>query len=98
MIGFEGIVFPTALLSILDPEVTSHLTFDGRFLGAIAGDSRTVILLLIAFSVVLGMKNIGQQIEARDSVKWIYPLAGGVMFSLSTMSFNETSEFLYFNF
>jgi len=93
---FGNLVLPAALHSKLADLEEYGIEF-GSYLGGIGAGKTALVLLFIAFVVTLFAKNSTEQIfkSKVGKVKMVY---ASLLFSVSVLSLNRVSEFIYFNF
>jgi len=96
MLGMNGVVLPGSLQGALHFLRAEHVNF-GEWLFAIRGGFDTVAWLMAAFIVILMFKNSNEKTAVFElNVK--SALFAAFLFSVSVLSLNKVSEFLYFNF
>ena len=96
MFSLDNIVLPTFLESKLFFLQQYNIEF-GNFLTSIGGKRETLLWIIFAFITVLWFKN---SIERLENFKLNYRTAflSATAFTMSVISLNKVSEFLYFNF
>ncbi len=96
MVGVSGIELPGFLEYKLAFLKTYGVGF-GKFVSNIGGSMYVPLWLIFGFFIILFFKNsINNSITFKPSLK--YSLIFTIFFTLSLLSLNRASEFLYFNF
>ncbi len=96
MFGLTGIALPNVLATKLVFLETYGVEF-GMFMSHIKGTNITLVYLVLAFMVVLLLKNSAYYLENFKATK-SYALISALLFAWGFFSLNKVSEFLYFNF
>ncbi|HIP44420.1 MAG TPA: MBOAT family protein [Sulfurospirillum arcachonense] len=96
MFGFSGVALPNVLASKL-AFLQAHGVEFGMFMSHVKGTNITLVHLVLAFVVVLGVKNSAYYLENFKPTKR-YAVLSALLFTWGFFSLNKVSEFLYFNF
>lgn len=96
MVNFNNIVLPTSLENKLSIFNNYNLNF-GTWLGEVKGDIYTLLWILGALIILLLFQNSIEKLK-KFKLSFSTLLLSIVAFSISLLSLNKVSEFLYFNF
>ena len=96
MFGFCGVALPNVLAGKLAFLQAYGVEF-GMFMSHVKGSNITLVYLVLAFILVLGLKNSAYYLENFKPTKG-FAFVSALLFTWGFFSLNKVSEFLYFNF
>ena len=96
MFGFSGVALPHVLAGKLAFLQAYGVEF-GMFMSHVKGSNITLVYLVLAFILVLGLKNSAYYLENFKPTKG-FAFVSALLFAWGFFSLNKVSEFLYFNF
>lgn len=96
MVGLNGVVLPTALAQVFPEHIRGFLSF-GDYLGGVVGSPFDLGFIGAGFVICLMYSNSNQKMHV-FSPKKMSAFTATILFSVSLVSMNKVTEFLYFNF